>query len=353
MDNWEKIIRIIEDLSKSSRKTSILIVTHRRADIDAYVSAYLLHKILKLKVPSVELNIYIPEGISTRVNKISKLLPIDYVENTRDVSRSYDISFYLDIGGVAVIPDIEYLLSISDTNILIDHHSKNYDFIKKFNIAYVNDTLVSSTVEIILELGNAILKDFYNTFSNAEILSILSTILVESRFLHLAKPETFLRIYHLLRRGGSISEALNLSRIDMDRSEKIALLKGMSRIEAYEANSYLIVLSELGAYHASLASKLASLGVDLAIVYGEYDDDYKVTVRLSNRLMEELHIEAPKDILASIKDELKGNIGGHRGAAVLIVKGNNIKNLEVLRNRILNKVLRIFTEKGLSYRRII
>lgn len=354
MGHLEKIAFLIEEIFDKNKKINILIITHRRADIDAYTAAYILNKILRLRYKEYcTIDILFPEGLSTRVNRIYSLIPCEYVDTIDTLKGHYDISFYLDVGGIAVIPNIEYLMGLAEKNVLIDHHIKDDKFASLFDIVNIDNIKSSSTVEITLDFGVKLINDFYGLLSKDECTAILSAILVETRFLQLAKATTIYRIYKLVECGADITTAFNMTRIEIDRSEKIALLKGMKRMEVYEANGVLIGISELSAYHSSLASKAISLGIDIAIIYGEYDDNYKVTVRLSNKVARELEMDAIKDILGVLKKHLGGELGGHASAGVLIINGEKISSTEHLRKIIIEVILTVFINMGMKWNRII
>lgn len=345
---------VVEQIRKLPMEGSYLIATHRRADVDAYLSVYLLNKLF-LSLPNFngEISIYIPQGISTRIESLSSILPLNYFStlNRSDIDR-YNACFYLDVGGLTVIPGLEDIMKIADLNFLIDHHQHETNFIKMFDVVYIDNENYSSTCEIIFDIGQDIYKNFVSKLSEDDVIGIISAIYVESRFFQIAKPKTFLKLYYLSRQFKKecpLIYVLNLVRPKLERSEKIALLKGMQRIEIYEANGILIAISNLSAFQSSLASRLIGLGVDIALVFGIENGQCKVSIRLSDNVRSKLGLNATDSFLEIFRKYISCEGGGHPGSAMIVFNHDDIYKVKKLVINVLKDILKV---SGLTLRPI-
>jgi len=331
LKNIKDLVKLLESLSKDK---DILIITHRRADLDAYISTYILRRILKSYLGFNKINCLIPNGFSTRITHIADILKLDFSAKPSSISLDKEyLLFALDIGGEAVVKEVMDIISDIDieTKILIDHHIHKDIFLRNFTHLFLDNTKYSSTIEILLDLGLSLDESFLDKISYDEASVIIASILVETRFILHAKPKAINYIYQLSSRyPESISNAFNLLHIETDRSERIALLKGLQRITLYEADGYLIVLSRLSAYQSTLASKLLTLGADIAVVYGEENGVLRVSVRLSNRALDKLKLNAVSNIVNPLIERLGGDGGGHPGAAMYMVKDVDIELSETI-----------------------
>jgi len=330
--NLRKVIKLINGLNRDDK---VLIITHRRADADAYVSAYLLS--LMLKSRGITYKVLIPQGISTRILNLTKIIPFKYVTSEEEV-ESNNLSIFLDIGGPGTIPGLEPLLSKANKSLLLDHHYHQRNFLSLFNEVYVNNTDYSSTCEIVYDVGIRVSSNFKSLLSYNDILALISAILIESRFLQLAKSKTLLRIYEITKNIKSESilmDAFSIIRPKIDRSEKIAMLKGMQRLEIYEAGDYLIAISHLSSYQSSLAAKLLGLGADIAVVFGITDNECKLSVRVSEEIKRELGIHAVKTFIEKMNKYVECQGGGHEGSSMITFKCKD-KDLEYARKLIIS-----------------
>jgi nanoRNase/pAp phosphatase (c-di-AMP/oligoRNAs hydrolase) len=330
----------------------VLIVTHRRADLDAYSSTYLLETVLKEILGFHKIDVLIPNGLSTRITSAAEILKIKYVESHKELELDEDhVIIALDIGGESVVKDVMDILSnpTVNTKVLLDHHIHKESFLSNFTHVYIDSEVYSSTVEILLDLGLELNPSFLEMVEDEALPVIMASILVETRFILHAKPKS-LHHLHMLSESSpqSISKAFGILQTEMDRSERIALLKGLQRIELYEADGYLIVLSHISAYQSTLASKLITLGADISVVYGVENDTFKMSVRLSNKAIDELGLNAVSDVVEPIIDKYGGNGGGHKGAAMYMAR-NVDKEVSEEIMRILEDVL---GKRGLKVKKL-
>lgn len=277
------------------RVKSVLITTHRHADIDAYCSVYATSKLLAIK--GINSKVYFPDGLNEDAKRISSLLPIEKID---EFSNS-DAIIILDTNNPSLLGGITDKIINSKKKIIIDHHPL-LNTIKGIEVV---DTNTSSTCEIL-----------YRLFRRAKLSKDIATALLlgiftDSQYLSLANEQTIECVNHLSK-FVSIAEVRSILAKERSYSERMARLKSAKRMELYKiVNKDLIIsISKVGSYHASAAKALIDLGSDLSIVINK-DDNIKVSMRASNRFYSLTNIHLGIDIASKISE--RG--GGHATAA--------------------------------------
>ena len=98
-----------------------------------------------------------------------------------------------------------------------------------------------------------------------------------------------------------------------DRSRVIANLKAARRSEHFEFGPFILARTRVGAFEASAARNLVSMGADIALVAGEDGGSTSVTGRVSRRALDAgFHLGKFFQVLA---ERTGGDGGGHAGAA--------------------------------------
>jgi len=294
----------------------VLIATHRRADVDAYVSSYLAMLLLSRRSPA-SCEVYIPEGPSTRSSGVADLVSMEYLVSESELG-SYDLVVLLDVGGPSVVPGFDRIVREA-ASVLIDHHHHAPEFISRFTECYVDDETSSSTCELVLDLAERMGESPRQLLDRRGATAAVAAVLVESRFFQIARADTFRRVYGLMSAFGSeiLGEAFKAVRSRPERSERIAMLKGVQRVSLYEAGGYLIAISHLSAYQANLAARLIGLGADIAVVYGIDDDRCRVSVRLSEDARKGLNLNAAEEFMSEIGRRVRCEGGGHPASAMI------------------------------------
>ncbi len=170
---------------------------------------------------------------------------------------------------------------------------------------------VSSTCEIAYEIA----KMVNLTIDKRTAITIMAAIIIESRFLHKAKCRTFEILGEICRDGIEISEAFGLISREKDFSEKVAILKGLKRMRMYRVDDWLFVFSNLSAYRSETASQIANIGVDFVAIGTEKDDSCKVHIRISDRFLREIQVDATRDLVQMLVSKFGGQGGGHAQVA--------------------------------------
>jgi hypothetical protein len=130
-----------------------------------------------------------------------------------------------------------------------------------------------------------------------------------------------------------IQDILTLLTYNIDISEKIAKIKGMQRTQLVRIGKYLVGITNVSSFGASVASMLINLGFDIAIVSSKEKSEFKITTRATSDICFETGLHLGK-ILNNVSE---GSGGGHDGAASI----NGISDLKVIINEILENVKQI------------
>lgn len=343
-DLFEYLDNAIQNIDK------IYIVLHRRADLDSYVSGYVLWKYFRDKYrDSLDIYFVFPDGISQSMSELlnPRLLEVPSVEDPEITESS--LVLFVDVGGPGVLAEHSNLLDEKGVKILIDHHTVTNVFKKRFDAVFVNSK-ASSTIEIILEsLWEKI--DVDKLLDRDGMDAVVMALLAETRFLQLARWNTLDLLTRILKKYHSemrLSHFMGRMRKDMDISEKLALLKAFQRIHIYRYNTHLLTITNISAFHSTVSSKLISCGVDAAIVYS-IDDNCKIHIRISDHLYEKTKIDVVKDIISVIKEEVGGTGGGHAQIGSIELPKDKC-GAEL--NKVIFRILGLFKDRGLEFKRI-
>lgn len=315
--------KFLEKIAKA-KYGSILLTCHPNADLDSVGSALALRQLL-LTILKVKVDVGALEGIDSTAKKV--LIELDYLKDVKfNPELNYDAYILIDTSTLKQLKEAGSLI-INKPIFIVDHHTVQED--NAIGGYVIEDA--GSTAELI-----------YNLYKCAKVkippdiaFLILVTILYETRRLLFVGKYTLEAIYKLAKLSERpYSEALLLLKSEMDYSEKIARLKGASRVTLYAAKDLLIAITRVGAFESSVARAILELGADMAFVINDKDDFLRISARskVNNIDLSKIMIE-----IAKFK---KGHGGGHSKAAGLKIKGVKYEDL--------TKILISFLERYLS-----
>ncbi len=299
-------------------KESILILTHRNADLDGFASSVLLYYYLRFFKNKENVLLAIPEGPSRpTVEFLTKAnIKLDYVEYIENLSRLEDelikSVILLDTSSIAQVGEFSRLVIDAECLVVIDHHA-----IQKFDtrgtVYYLVDQGATSTCEVLL----ANIEEEFLSELRPELATLaIGAVLVDSKRLTRATPRTFLLLAKLLERAHMRFDQINqtLFQREMPFDEKMARIKGMLRTEAYRYDNSIICVSHVSAHEASLARLLLEAGCDIVIIVSEHDDEFRIIARtkLENVSMAEL--------CRRLAERYGGSGGGHTKAGAASIK---------------------------------
>ena len=250
-----------------------------------------------------------PGGLTSLAERVYAEFPIEIADEPSFDDE--DLVVIVDTGDAALIQNwVEGLRKASCVKVLIDHHppSESLSGIVQFS---VTNQRASSTSEIVFDLWRRLKLTPNETVSQA----LLTGIMADSQHLTRADEDTINEVGKLCKLGASLRKSRRLLRVRLDRSEVIARLKGAKRIQIFEARKWIIAITRVGAFHASVARSLVDVGADLALALGTQVSGSRGTFRSSQEFYEESGIHLGIDLAQKISAALNGSGGGHPTAA--------------------------------------
>ncbi len=298
------------------KSKKILIVTHDLVDIDSLGSCYALKFFLTQYFKNQEIIIYFSELTKSTKNFINNFkvkFPEFNFSYKKDITLSkFDVFLVVDTNNLNQIV-FKDNLDISHTNIpyiFIDHHSAR-KYSNKSVLDLINENY-SSTAEIILELC-----EHFNLKLTIPLKTlIVSAILTDSGFFRHGNNVTILNVSKLLSEDVNIQDILLLLQNDIDISAKIANIKGLQRVKLIRQGNYLIGITNVSSFGASVASMLIKMGFDIGIVISKEQNLNRFNTRAKKTVCIKTGLNLGK-ILEEISEKYKGSGGGHDGAASL------------------------------------
>lgn len=318
--------------------TSIVVTAHRNADPDALASAIAMREcVCKL---GYDARLLLPEGMSQPTKRlVREVLGVEPEEVEDESPEESAAAIVVDTASFEQLGKLAEFVRNIDLLVVIDHHESN-KLVEKASIAiyWPQATAASEIVYMLVEkvLGIELEKTTRTL--------LLAGIIYDTRHFVMANSTTLRVAADLMDVGANKDRALKaLQSPSMEAPERIARLKAAQRMHVFRANDYLVTVTRVGAYEASVARALLDLGADIAIVLAERGAETRVIGRLKKHVVERLDIS-----LGAIMEELArllgGGGGGHQQAAGATVKANYERTLEA----IIQALKRLFREKGLQ-----
>ncbi|MEM2530403.1 MAG: DHHA1 domain-containing protein, partial [Candidatus Bathyarchaeia archaeon] len=178
------------------------------------------------------------------------------------------------------------------------------------------DESASSTCEILYR----VMRRLRAKPSRRDLELLFVGIAHETKAFSIATREAFLIASEAIKAGSKPPELFSLIRPQMDRSERIARLKGSQRMEVRTHGDWIIALSHVDSFQASVARALINLGADLAIVGGG-KGEAKVSLRSTDAFSNGTGIHLGRDVAQPIGRAFNGTGGGHSTAAGISGRG--------------------------------
>jgi len=313
-------LNINEFLNFLKNPRKYCLITHRNADIDALASVLVLREIIVRLNKLNEVYVITPEGIDSISKNFIVNLGIPYnIYDDSSFEGSCDTFIVVDSASREQLGRYSH---ISDY-VLIDHHVVNN--LVDNALIRLYDPSRKATSEIVSLLLLTIGGDL-----GSEYLTLLiGGILYDSKLLQLADGTTFKILSDLIMLGGNYDRARSLliRKSQIDYSERVARLKGMSRLGIYKSGKYLITITCVGAYEGNVLKVLIDNGADVGIAVACRDDGLRITVRVSEDVVKELGKPLGGLLASYIANNLSGSGGGHSLAGGSYVRGVTPKEL--------------------------
>lgn len=318
--------------------TSIVVTAHRNADPDALASAIAMREcVCKL---GYDARLLLPEGMSQPTKRlVREVLGVEPEEVEDESPEESAAAIVVDTASFEQLGKLAEFVRNIDLLVVIDHHESN-KLVEKASIA-IHWPQARATSEIVYMLVEKVLGIKLEKTTRT---LLLAGIIYDTRHFVMANSTTLRVAADLMDVGADKDRALKaLQSPSMEAPERIARLKAAQRMHVFRANDYLVTVTRVGAYEASVARALLDLGADIAIVLAERGAETRVIGRLKKHVVERLDIS-----LGAIMEELArllgGGGGGHQQAAGATVKADYERTLEA----IIQALKRLFREKGLQ-----
>jgi len=305
-----------EDFLSYLKDKKILITSHDLADIDAFASCvilkFFLYENFKISAP-----IFFSELSKATKNFMNRFLtkfPEFKFEYETEVNPAdFEVCLVIDTNNISQIHfNTSNFSKLDIPYILIDHHHYGKTELENRNISSLNliNDDISSSAEIILDLiesQNQGLPTEYRYLMAAAIL-------VDSGFFRYGNNSTIRKFSRLLDEKVNYQHLLNILQNETDISEKIAKIKGLQRVELIRKGDYLIGVSKVSSFGASVASMLIKTGFDVGIVYSVEKNRKNINSRAKKSVCLNTGLHLGK-ILEELSKYADGSGGGHDGAA--------------------------------------
>ena len=292
-------IRESEFLSFLKRFGKILYLCHRNADPDALGSGYALQKAFGGDLGAVE-------DLSRVGRALISALGADVIMDPS--VESYDL---------VVIVDASVGLQIGNPSLsryaVVDHHLDEGLLSRaEFYIQRPATSTAEIVWKILLDSGTKVTEDM--------ALSLLVGTISDTGRFRRASPDALRAAAGMLEAGASYDHALEiLSRVPLEISQRIAVLKAATRAQVERAGDWIIATTEINAFEGHSAMALVDIGADVAFAAGRHNGATRVSGR-SNRDAIRAGLDLA-EIMRSVAKEAHGEGGGHRAAAALEAEG--------------------------------
>lgn len=280
------------DALKDARRP--LFITHRQADRDSLGAAIGLQSLLDCGT------VCTPDGIKKSARPLLAATGTEPVSDP-DFSQ-FDTAVVVDAPSTDRIAPME-----PEEPLLIDHHEPA-DLAEAAAAALV-DTDADATSILVARLATE--ADW--SLTAAAALPLLAGIFDDTDRLKTAGQETFYLTGSLLETlGPQVESFTDLLRHTPDHGEQTAETLGVLRATGYRSGEWFIAFSTVGGYESAAAEALRDAGVDLALVFSESSDGYRITARASEAFAGEVSLG--DTLLPAVAKEFDGDGGGHSDA---------------------------------------
>ena len=147
---------------------------------------------------------------------------------------------------------------------------------------------------------------------------LICAILTDSGFFKHGNNNTVQNVGKLLSADINIQDIFLLLRSEKDISSRIANIKGLQRVELIREGNYLIGITKVSSFGASVTSMLIKIGFDIGIAISKEQKQHRINTRAKKQVCIKTGLNLGK-ILEEISQQYNGNGGGHDGAASLTV----------------------------------
>jgi len=314
----------------ASNYGNIRVVCHPNADPDCLGSAFAIMTSLKATLPGIDIAVVAPDGIGAVSSRLVSYLGISAEDS---LPEETELVILVDMPSMAQIPSVKEVVVAKDVPyVLIDHHVRDKEAAAAALYSVIKNK--SSTCEIVYALLDK------STLDVKALQGLVTGIVYDSRRF-LLPPDTAIRaVVGMMHKGASLRLAVEMLTNEQGASERMARLKGASRVKIYKAGEWLIAFSRVGSFEASVARALTDIGADLAFIIHEEKGALRLTGRSTDKFHRMTGLNLSSDIMKPLAVAFAGQGGGHPTAASV--------NLSATSDEVTSKTLSlIFSKLGL------
>ncbi|MFP3984559.1 MAG: DHH family phosphoesterase [Candidatus Bathyarchaeia archaeon] len=309
----------------------VVLLCHHNADPDAIGAAFAFSSLISRLRPRLRVEIAAAEGPSRLSKQLIRALPIKLTPNPS--IEEADVIVLLDTNTIQQLDEwAEKVKTSKSPVVVIDHHASHPET-ERLAALTVSDENASSTCEIIYKF----FMDMNVRFTETEAKALFLGIAFDTRHFILANSTSLKIVSDLIDAGVNAREALSLLSLPMEESERIARLKASKRVRLLKIGDWIVAFSHVGAYQASAARALISLGAHVAIVAGQRNEKLRVSMRASQEFYSATNVHVGRDLAKPLGEYLRGMGGGHAVSA----GANGVGDLEAT----LKRCVRLLKEK--------
>ncbi len=304
-----------------TRPKKILILCHQNADPDALCSAYAIKNLIANLFPEIE-SLISADNLNKISSSILNDLQIHIAKDTK--LEIFDAFIAVDTNNVEQLGCYRSVPIFSKPIMFIDHHTPHISTTQITPYVIIDETS-SSTAEIVYKL----FKEAGIKPSPDTAMALLLGMTYDSKHFLLASDSTFKAATDLIDAGADYPAVVERLRIPMPRSERIARLKAMNRMQIHDVRNWIIAVSNVSAYEASACRALIEAGADIAIVGAKRKNEIRISTRATQNFHKKTGVNLGK-LMEELGTIVKGVGGGHSTAAGFNGKENYTKAIKHL-----------------------
>jgi nanoRNase/pAp phosphatase (c-di-AMP/oligoRNAs hydrolase) len=281
-----------------------LVLSHVNADIDALGCSIALAAMFpNVTVGAVE---SVSRGAGNLRRHFGEKYPVVVDPPVAPNGAPYDRVVFVDTSAQMQVGHYAPLLP---TSIVLDHHAPNSE-LRAGNPRYVCDPSSPSCAQLVHREAVAARA----RVGTDAAFALVAGIVADTERFRIAPNSAVRDALAILEEGklelGQVISAME--RPAYDRSQVVAVLKAAQRCEVLEVGQFLVARTRVGAFEASAARQLVSMGADVALVVSEDRGTTAMTGRAGRRAL-----EAGFSLSAFMQElgaRTGGDGGGHPGA---------------------------------------
>ncbi|HLC69202.1 MAG TPA: DHH family phosphoesterase [Candidatus Bilamarchaeaceae archaeon] len=291
---------------EENKDKKFVISTHRKADLDSFVSAYALHTVFPNSLLAT------PDTPNEAVQQLMEKLKVKMETLGKVKKGGYEGLIVCDTSAYTLLEEAKKWNIVA----IVDHHRAEGRDMKSEHEFW--DDHSPSTAEIVANILPQVSRQ------QAHVLA-LGIISDTARFKS-ARQSTFATLAKMMEIcGANYAELLDLAEPELPDDLKIAVIKAMQRMEYRIIGRYVVVTSEVGSGEGEASSFLSDIA-DVCFIASWKAE--KQQTHISSRARK--HVTAAlHEVMKEVSVQLNGNGGGHPKAAGAAVKAKPAEALQV------------------------